>query len=229
MTRDESSGAGDEAVRACVLRAGMVEELREREVLGSDWVDGAFRTVPRRLFAPDAPLEEAYAAHRAVVTKRDEHDIAVSSVFAPWLRAVMLGQARLAPGMRVLEIGSGGYNVALVAEVVGEEGEVTTVDIDPEVADRARHCLAAAGYDQVNVMLADAEEGVPEHAPYDRVIVTAGAWDIPPAWMRQLVDGGLLVVPLRMRGLTRSVALEYADGRLVSRDYRLCGVVACAG
>jgi len=116
-----------------------------------------------------------------VVTKREEHGIALSSVSAPWLQAMMLAQAQLAPGMRVLEIGSGGYNAALLAELVGEEGEVTTVDIDPEVVDRARCCLEAAGYRRVTVVLADAEGGIPDHAPYDRVIVTAGAWDMPPA------------------------------------------------
>lgn len=92
--------------------------------------------------------------------------------------------------MRVLEIGSGGYNAALIAELVGETGQVTTVDIDPDVADRAQSCLAAAGYHRVNVVVADAEGGVPKHAPYDRMIVTVGAWDIPPAWSDQLAEGG---------------------------------------
>lgn len=99
-------------------------------------------------------------------------------LFAP---GTTLEQAGLRPGMQVLEIGSGGYNAALMAELVGEGGEVTTVDIDPEVADRARSCLTEAGYSRVTLVLADAEGGVPERAPYDRILVTAGAWDIPPA------------------------------------------------
>lgn len=87
-----------------------------------------------------------------------------------------------------------------MAELVGSEGTVTTVDIDPEVTDRACSLLGEAGYSRVNVVLADAETGVAEHAPYDRIIVTAGAWDIPPVWVEQLADGGRIVVPLRMRG-----------------------------
>lgn len=211
------------------LCAAMVDEMRERGDVRTDEVAAAFRTVPRHLFAPGEPLESAYAANGSVVTKRDEHGIAISSVSAPWLQATMLEQVQLGPGMRVLEIGSGGYNAALIAELVGEEGEVTTVDIDPDVVHRARRCLAAAGYRRVNVVLADAEGGVPDHAPYDRVIVTAGAWDIPPAWSDQLADGGRLVVPLRMRGLNRSVVFEREDGYLVSRDHQLCGFVPMQG
>ena len=191
-------------------------------------VEAALRTVPRHLFAPGVPWETAYA-NDTVVAKRDEHGTALSSVSAPWLQAMMLEQAQLAPGMRVLEIGSGGYNAALIAELVGEEGEVTTVDIDSDVVDRARRCLAAAGYRRVNVVLADAEGGILDHAPYDRIIVTVGAWDIPPAWVDQLAEGGRLVVPLRMRGLTRSVAFERDGGHLASRAYELCGFVPMQG
>ncbi|HEU0088834.1 MAG TPA: methyltransferase domain-containing protein [Pseudonocardiaceae bacterium] len=92
--------------------------------------------------------------------------------------------------MRILEIESGGYNAALIAELVGEAGEVTTVDIDPDVVDRARNCLTVAGYHKVNVVLADAESGVPEHAPYDRVIATVGAWNIPPSGLTSLPTVG---------------------------------------
>src|SRR5205807_8810307 len=150
---------------------------------------------------PGASLKEAYA-NTTLPTKRDEHGVTMSAVSAPWLQAAMLEQADLAPGMRCLEIGSGGYNAALIAEMVGEDGEVTTVDIDPDVTERARRCLAAAGYHDVRVVLADAEGGVEDHAPYDRIIVTAGAWDIPSAWVAQLTAAGRLVVPLRMRGVS---------------------------
>jgi len=212
-----------------VLRAAMVDEMRARGDVRTDEVAAAFHTVPRHLFAPGEPLEAAYRSDDVVITKRDEHGIATSSVSAPRIQAMMLEQAELRRGMRVLEIGSGGYNAALIAELVGPDGEVTTVDIDPDVVDRARLCLVDAGYPQVNVVLADAEGGVPEHAPFDRIIVTAGAWDIPPAWQDQLSDGGRLVVPLRMRGLTRSVVFERDGGRLVSRNYQLCGFVPIQG
>ena len=227
--RDTNVGANDDPSHADVLREAMVGELRESGWIGSDRVAAGFRAVPRHLFAPEAVLETVYDSNSSVVTKRDEHGVSLSSVSAPWLQAMMLEQAQLRPGMRVLEIGSGGYNAALIAELVGAGGEITTVDIDPEVVDRARQCLAAAGYSQVNVVLADAEGGVPDHAPYERIIATVGTWDIPPAWSDQLAEGGRLVVPLRMRGLTRSVVFEREGGHLVSRDHRLCGFVPMQG
>ena len=130
----------------------------------------------------------------------------------------MLEQAGIEPGMRVLEVGSGGYNAALIQEITGANGQVTTVDIDADITDRARGCLAAAGYGGVNVVLADAEGGVPEGAPYDRSIVTAAAWDIPPAWISRLTQRGRLIVPLRMGGLTRSIAFDRDGDGLVSRS-----------
>lgn len=226
--RTMNVASAHETTQADVLREELVDKLVAQDTVRSSEVETALRTVPRHLFAPGVPWETAYA-NDTVVTKRDEHGIAISSVSAPWLQAMMLEQAQLSPGMRVLEIGSGGYNAALLTELVGEEGEVTTVDIDSDVVDRARHCLAAAGYRRVNVMLADAEGGVPDHAPYDRIIVTAGAWDIPPPWSDQLAEGGRLVVPLRMRGLTRSIVFERADGNLASRAYELCGFVPMQG
>jgi protein-L-isoaspartate(D-aspartate) O-methyltransferase len=213
---------------AAMLRQGLVDELVNAGSIASKEVEAAFRSVPRHLFAPDVTLEQAYA-NDTVRTKRDGDGVTISSVSAPWLQAVMLEQAEIASGMRCLEIGSGGYNAALMAELVGPTGEVTTVDIDPDVTERARQCLASAGYERVNVVLADAEHGVPEHAPYDLIIVTVGVWDIPPAWGDQLSGQGRIVVPLRMRGLSRSVAFVHEGDHLVSRSHEMAGFVAVQG
>lgn len=213
---------------AGVLRARLTARLREQGAIRSMPVEAAFAAVPRHLFAPEAPLERAYGDD-SVVTRRDEQGMALSSVSAPWLQATMLEQAQISGGMRVLEIGSGGYNAALMAELAGEVGEVTTVDIDPYVTGRASRFLAEAGYGRVKVVLGDAEDGVSGHAPYDRIIVTAGAWDIPPAWTAQLAPAGRIVVPLRMRGLTRSVAFEHTGGHLVSLGHEMCGFVPMQG
>jgi protein-L-isoaspartate(D-aspartate) O-methyltransferase len=207
----------------------MVSDLRGMGAITSEPVAAAVATVPRHLFAPQEPLERCYAAKTILQTKRDERGVPVSMVSAAHIQAMMLEQAQLAPGMHVLEIGSGGYNAALIAELVGPSGDITTVDIDPEVVERAQRCLTAAGYDRVHVVLADADGGVPEHAPYDRVIVTASAWDLPPAWSDQLAEGGRIIVPLRMRGLTRSVVFERDGDHLVSRGYELCSFVPMQG
>ncbi|HEY8532939.1 MAG TPA: methyltransferase, FxLD system [Micromonospora sp.] len=131
--------------------------------------------------------------------------------------------------MRCLEIGSGGYHAALMAELVGPGGQVTTVDIDADIVQRARQFLAAAGYPHVRVVHADAAGGVPQYAPYDRIIVTAAAWDVPPAWWQQLTDDGVLVVPLRIRGLNRSIALVKDGDRLVSLSHKQAGFVPMQG
>lgn len=131
---------------------------------------------------------------------------------------------------RVLEIGAGtGYNSALLAHLAGSEGEVTTIEIDADVAEGARRNLTAAGYGEVQVICGDGEDGYPAAAPFDRIIVTAGAWDIPPTWLEQLAPTGRIVVPLRIRGLTRSVALERHGSCWRSVSVENCGFIPLRG
>ncbi|SRR5216683_354227 len=226
MTTVRDTGVQDAAAS---LRAAMVGELRDLNAFTSERVAAAVAAVPRHMFAPGEPLEAAYAADNPLTIKRDQAGANLSVLSATHLQAVMLGQAEIEPGMRVLEIGSAGYNAALIQELVGEDGKVISVDIDPDVVERARACLDAAGYQSVGVVLADADNGVPEGAPYDRIIVTAGAWHIPPAWVDQLSERGRIVVPLRMKGLTRSIAFDRDGESLVSRSYGLCGFVPMQG
>ncbi|MGW4412140.1 class I SAM-dependent methyltransferase [Nonomuraea sp. NPDC004702] len=168
---------------ASALRSAMVEKIRERHqrlgvVLPAE-VERALRTVPRHRFTGAAAPQAAYADD-AVVTKRNERGTSMSSVSAPWLQALMLGQARLKRGSRVLEVGSGGYQAALIAEIVGPEGLVVTKDIDPFVTERAVRILAETGYQQVEVLLGDAEHIEGEGGAYDAIVVTVGSWDVPP-------------------------------------------------
>lgn len=214
------------------LRGALVDQIIARhELLGlalPGEVEAALRTVPRHLFAPGVPLEQAYADD-SIVTKRNGRGVDVSSVSAPTIIAMMLGQLQVRPGQRVLEIGSGGYNAALLRELLGPHGSVTTIDIDQEVVDRALSCLTTAGYRDVRVLCVDGEFGAAEHGPFDRIIVTVGTWGIPPAWVQQLAEGGRLVVPLRTKGLGRSWALEHVDGHLAGRDPMTCGFVPMQG
>jgi protein-L-isoaspartate(D-aspartate) O-methyltransferase len=228
MSTDQGLSVKDPA-QADVLRSAMVSELREQGAIRSEPVAAALAAVPRHLFAPGEALGAAYTAQGIVVAKRGADGRTLSVMSAAHLQAVMLEQAGIEPGMRVLEVGSGGYNAALIREITGSGGRVTTVDIDPDITSRARACLDAAGYHDVDVVLADADGGVPAGAPYDRIIVTAGAWDIPPAWIAQLAPQGRLVLPLRMRGLTRSIAFDRDDAGLISRDYCLARFVPVRG
>lgn len=215
------------------LRNKVVDELRAGGDISSSEIEAVMRKVPRHAFIPDTPLDKAYDTYAAVITKTDEHGVQLSSVSAPQIQAMMLEQAQVKPGMRVLEIGSGGLNAAYLAELVGEHGEVVTVDIDPVVTERAHRLLNEHGYDRVRVLTADAAEPIPELGEVDVVMVTAGAWDIAPAWTAQLKQGGRLVVPLRMRGLTRSVAFTQIPGEhspyLESVSALICGFVPMQG
>ncbi|WP_427892509.1 methyltransferase, FxLD system [Kribbella sp. GL6] len=217
------TGAGADSLRTALVRhltaAGTIHDARIAE---------AFRAVPRHLFVPHVPLEVAYADD-VVPMKQDRTGVLTSSVSQPSIMALMLQQAAIRPGDRVLEIGSGGYNAALLRELAGPAGAVTTVDIDADVTRRARAFLDQAGYGDVAVVQADGEFGDPARAPYDRIVVTVTAWEVAPAWVRQLRPGGRVVVPLRVRGQTRSVAFDLVEEHLESRSTTMCGFVSMQG
>jgi protein-L-isoaspartate(D-aspartate) O-methyltransferase len=211
------------------LRSRLADALIADAAITTPRLEAAVRTVPREAFVPaGVDLTTAYADD-VVRTKWAPDGSVTSSISAPWLQCRMIEQAGLQPGHRVLEIGSGGYNAALIAEVVGKAGSVTTIDIDQEVVCRAREGLARSGYDRVQAVVADGEYGYPPNAPYDAIIVTVEASDVPPAWTEQLAPDGTLVIPLRMRGNTRSLALIRCGDRLDATSAFLCGFVPMQG
>lgn len=216
---------------AAGLRAAMVAGLRDEGLITSEAVAAAMNTVPREAFAPGEPLARVYETHTTLAPKIGADGRQTSVVSASHIQAIQLEQAGIEPGMNVLEVGSGGYNAALIAELVGPAGSVTTVDIDADIVARARVGLRAAGYERVNVVLADAEYGVAPRAPYDRIIATVGAWDIPPAWIDQLTPTGRIVVPLRFAAITRLIAFDRTPDSPVSTasDYRLGSFVPMQG
>ncbi len=206
---------------AAHLQRALVDGLTRRGHIRSARVEAAFRAVARHAFLPGVPLDEVYR-DQVVVTKKIDGE-AVSSSSQPQIMAVMLEQLGLAPGQRVLEIGAGtGYNAALMAHIVGGSGEVVTVDIERDLVDAARDHLEAAGFGRVRVVLGDGGDGHPGGAPYDRIILTVGAWDVAPAWRDQLGRGGRLVLPLMIGGSQKSVAFERDADQLTSVSVTEC-------
>ena len=206
----------------------LIDKLISDELIQSSLVEAAFRSVPRHHFLPDIPIEQAYE-DRAIPTKM-ENGRPISSSSQPAMMAIMLEQLALQPGHHVLEIGAGtGYNAALMAHIVGETGRVTTLDIDEDIVLAAQAHLQAAGANGVHVICADGTLGWADHAPYDRIILTVGGWDISPAWLEQLTKNGRLLLPLSLNGPQLSVAFDRDNGRLVSQSVAPCGFMRLRG
>lgn len=214
------------------LRDALVAKIDSLGTFRTEAVKNAFRTIPRHIFLPEVDLATAYAP-KQVVTKRAPDGTALSSASSPNIVATMLEQLDVAPGQKVLEIGAAtGINAALLAELVGQSGQVVTIELDEDLTEGARAHLAEAGYEHITVLCRDGALGDPDRAPFHRIVVTAGAWDIPVAWWDQLAPGGRIVVPLRLHGsgLTRSIAFTRTeDHRMVSTNAAVCGFVPLRG
>jgi len=192
-------------------------------------VQDAFARVPRHIFVPEVGAAAAYR-DEAFVIKCGADGLPISSSSQPAMMAIMIDQLGLEPGHRVLEIGTGsGYNAAVMATVVGSSGHVATMDIDAELVSRARSSLLAGGYDAVVVTCGDGGYGDPGAAPFDRIIVTAGAWDVAPAWLEQLGPSGRLVLPLSIRGIQLSIGLQRRGDGWLSTSACRCGFVRMLG
>lgn len=229
MRRAVSISGSVDSAELSALRDRMVTQVINGGHPVSDAVAQALRAVPRHLFLPELEPEEAYR-NEAIVTRRSAEGQPTSSSSQPTIMAYMLDQLRIVPGQRVLEIGAGtGYNAALLQYLVGAEGTVVTVDLDPEVARQAAVHLTEAGYLGVTVVAGDGAAGHPSGAPYDRVIATVGVSDLAPAWLDQLAAGGRIVVPLDLRGSQRSVAFERDGASWQSRSVVPCGFMRMRG
>lgn len=198
----------------------LVDLLRQRGMLNDPQVAEALLAVPRHLFLPDAPLEQVYS-DESVAVKTDLRGDATCSDTMPSMVAHLLQQLSLKRGQNVLHIGTGtGYVSALIAYLIGrEEGTITTIEIDRDIAKEAEMNLVKNGYSMVKVVNADGAEGYAPRAAYDRIVATCGVWDIPPAWVKQLKPEGRLIVPIWIDGLQvmASFSLQ-SDGTLYAES-----------
>ncbi|MEU8729338.1 methyltransferase, FxLD system [Streptomyces tendae] len=191
------------------LREALAQRLVDSGHLRSKAAIDAFRTTDRHAFLPGVDLERAYKED-AVPIKHDEHGEMISCISAPSIVATQLEQLGAQPGHKVLEAGAAtGYNAALLGKIVSPGGQVWTLDVDQDLVAGASQHLAEAGVDNATAVMADGAAGLPEHAPYDRIIFTVGAGDVPVKILDQLAPGGRLVLPMRIRGsISRSFAFE---------------------
>ena len=142
------------------------------------------------------------------------------TISAPHMVAIMTELLEVGHGSRILEVGLGsGYQAAILAELA-DEGLVVSVERVPELADRASRLLSGLGYDNVRVVVGDGTLGEPNHAPYDRIIVTAASPKVPEALKDQLKKGGMLLIPVGGRWSQTLVEIDKTeDGRLETIDH----------
>jgi protein-L-isoaspartate(D-aspartate) O-methyltransferase len=169
------------------LRQSMVEsQLRKRGISDQRVLDAMGR-VPRHEFAPLQYREQAYEDHPLPIGE-------CQTISQPYIVAIMLQLLAVSPSDRVLEVGTGsGYLTALLGELASE---VISVERHAALAEKAGDVLARMGYNNVKVIVGDGSRGFPEAAPYDAVIVSAAAAEVPSALLEQMREGGRMIIPV---------------------------------
>ncbi|MBN1132642.1 MAG: protein-L-isoaspartate(D-aspartate) O-methyltransferase [Bacteroidales bacterium] len=180
--------------------------VRDRKVLN------AMKRVPRHLFVPEALRHQAYGNHPIPIG----HNQTISQ---PFIVASMTELLDLSGDEKILEIGTGsGYQAAVLAEICDE---VYTMEIIPELGKSAQKLLAELGYHNIHVKIGDGYEGWPEHAPYDRIIVTCAPDDIPEPLIEQLNFDGRIVIPIGQTHQIQTLVVVIKDrnGKLLQSEY----------
>jgi protein-L-isoaspartate(D-aspartate) O-methyltransferase len=209
----EKPGAGKPSDHVAARKIRLLMELR-REGIQDTRVLAALERVPRERFVAPAFQDQAYA-NRALPIASGQ------TVSQPYVVALMTEAARIGPGDRVLEIGTGsGYQAAVLAELAGE---VYSIERHAELLAEAQKVLNAIGYKNLHTRVGDGMAGWPEQAPFDAILVTAAAEAVPQALAAQLKDGGRLILPLgRHQGAQRLLRLTRQGEALEEEE--LCEV-----
>jgi protein-L-isoaspartate(D-aspartate) O-methyltransferase len=184
----------------------MVDSQLRARGISAPRVLSTMLSVPRHLFVPDAYRSQAYEDHPLPIGDGQ-------TISQPYIVARMLESLALTPTDKVLEVGTGsGYVTALLAELAGQ---VFSLERHPALADRARDLLAGLGYTNVRVLTGDGTLGLPAAAPFDAILVSAAASDLPPALLAQLRDPGRMIVPVGPPDSQQLQLIRTINGRQV--------------
>jgi len=187
----------------------LVKALMAEGLLKSKRVTKAFEEVPREEFLPDALKGLAYSDTPLPIPGGQ-------TISAPHMVAVMSEYLEVNAGQKILEIGTGsGYQAAIISRIA-PRGKIYTVEVVPELTEFAKKNLA--DYKNVHVFSGDGSIGLPEYAPYDRIIATAGCPSIPKPWMDQLKENGRIVAPVGGMYEQRLILLEKKNGKILEAD-----------
>jgi protein-L-isoaspartate(D-aspartate) O-methyltransferase len=213
---NNGNGAGTLAQQ----RARMVEEQLHARGIRDSRVLAAMGKVPREEFISREDLMNAYGDHPLPIG-------AGQTVSQPYIVAAMVEGLQLRPGDRVLEVGTGtGYEAAILAELAAE---IWTIERHEELASKAREILARLGYTNVHVIHGDGSLGLPEQAPFDKILVAAAAPHLPETLIAQLADGGRLVVPVGTRAEQQVHIVSKIGNEIVVTEHDLCRFVPLVG
>ena len=190
-------------------RKDLIKMLVAERLLKSRKVIKAFEDVPRENFLPERLRGLAYSDTPLPIPGGQ-------TISAPHMVAVMSEYLDVEANHKVLEIGAGsGYQAAILSKMA-PRGRVYTIEVVLELTDFAKKNLA--GYKNVRVFSGDGSIGLPEYAPYDRIIATAGCPSIPRPWMDQLKEGGKIVAPVGGMYEQRLILVEKKDGKILETD-----------
>ncbi len=202
------------------LRRAMVEEQIRRRGIASPRVLDAFLSVPRHEFVPESHRSAAYTDNPLPIGEGQ-------TISQPFMVAAMTEALALEGHERVLEVGTGsGYQAALLSRLARE---VHTVERSLALADEACARLARLGYTNATVHTGDGTLGLPQHAPYDAVVVTAAAPRLPVPLLEQLADGGRLVIPVGDAQQQECLLVRKASGRTAQITLHYCRFVPLVG
>ncbi|KHK92952.1 protein-L-isoaspartate(D-aspartate) O-methyltransferase [Novosphingobium malaysiense] len=176
------------------LRDAMVERQIRGRGISDERLLNSMRQVPRHMFVDEDLRHRAYDDSALPIA-------AGQTISQPYIVARMIAAAEIGPQDRVLEVGLGsGYAAAVMSRM---SAQVFAIDRIPELVERAREILAELGYDNIKVCTGDGTSGWPEMAPFDVIVASAGAPQVPPALLSELAPGGRLVIPVGDEGLQR--------------------------
>ncbi len=206
------------------LRDRLVDSLLRKGYIVTPAVEAAMRRVPREEFLPRRLRDDAYVDTPLPIGEGQ-------TISAPHMVAIMVEKLDLRPANKVLEIGAGsGYHAAVVAEVIGAEGHIFTIERVEPLAKFAAENLRRAGYgDRVTVIVGDGSKGLPEKAPFDRIFVACGAPDVPSPLVEQLADGGKMLVPVGGRMYQDLIKVERKGAKTVRESHGGCVFVPLIG
>ncbi len=201
-------------------RLAMVTEQVERRGVRDTRVLEALRRVPRHLFLPEENIEIAYDDRPAPIGFNQ-------TISQPYMVGLMSQCLELTGSERVLEIGTGsGYQTAVLCELAKE---VCSIERIEPLSERAGMTLQYLGYRNCELLVGDGTLGWPAPAPFDRILVTAAAPDVPESLKRQLADGGILVIPVGPIGVQQLMVLRKHSGRTEGESICDCVFVKLIG